>query len=128
MVEQAIRFAPLFGDDLVEGAVLFAGDEMAIIRNLSVLLWRELIQGDRERAVAVARLAEGRWQVRMVAAKIIGELGVIGGLEESAALLARDPVPNVRYCLAAALVDTEWYREVFASSDDPELLNIKFEA
>jgi hypothetical protein len=124
MLEQAILFVPLFGDELIEKAVQFACDQVAIIRSLSVLLWVELVKADRTRAVEVRRLLGKGWQVRMVAVKIIGEIGVIPELEDVAMTLRDDPVRNVRESLAATLAGTEWCLRLFPNLQEEDLPRI----
>jgi hypothetical protein len=124
MLEQAIKFVALFGDPLVETAVQFAGDAVALVRSLSVLLWVELIKSDVRRAAAVRRLLESGWQMRLVAAKIVGEVGVIEELEGVASELAEDPIRNVRTCLAQRLKGTEWCVKLFGDLDGGDLLLI----
>jgi hypothetical protein len=122
MIEQAIRFVALFGDALVEVALQFAADAVALIRTLSVLLWAELIRNDARRAAAVARLLDSGWQARIVAAKILREIGVTEQLEDVARALAGDPIPNVRDCLARELHGTEWCARLFGEVDRGEVM------
>jgi hypothetical protein len=122
MLEQSIRFVPLFGDALIETAVQFAGDPVALIRTLSVMLWTELIRSDCRRAAAVARLLESGWQTRLVAVKILREIGVTTELEAVAHALAHDPIRNVRACLAQAVQGTEWSTKLFGGAGGRDLL------
>jgi HEAT repeat protein len=124
MIEQAILFVNLFGEELVEQAVELAEDEVAMIRNLAVLLWVELIRKDVKQIGKVMLLLSGGWQKRMVAAKIVAAIGRRPELEEVAEKLSTDPIGNVRYCLAVRIKGTDWYKQLFSRSDDPELLNI----
>jgi hypothetical protein len=99
MLQQAILFVPAFGDGIVESALQFAQDDVAIVRNWSVRLWVELIRNKGERAESIQRMIANKWQTRLVAAKIIREIGAGGMFEALADRLSRDEVENVRFCM-----------------------------
>jgi HEAT repeat protein len=124
MIEQAILFVDLFGEELVEKAVQFAEDEVAMIRNLAVLLWVELIRKDVKRIGKMMGLIDGGWHARMVAAKIVGRMGVIPELEQIAEKLSTDPIGNIRYCLAVGIKGTDSYKKLFSRSDDRSQWNV----
>jgi hypothetical protein len=70
----------------------------------------------------VCRELEEGWQTRLIVAKIIGEVGVIGEIEAMAKQLSVDGVRNVRLCLAAAVKNRPWFVQLFEKADDHESL------
>jgi hypothetical protein len=99
MLQQAVLFVPVLGDEIIEIAVRFAQDDVAAVRNSSVRLWVELIRDKAERAECIGRLVENGWHTRLVAAKVIREIGARGVFEAMAERLSRNHVENVRFCM-----------------------------
>jgi hypothetical protein len=121
ILRQCIEFVPFLGAALVEHAIEFADDQVAIVRNESVKLWVALIRADREIARNVCRLGEMRWQTRLVATKIIAAVGMCEEFVELGRGLSGDAVFNVRYGLAVGIRFTDWLPQLFAGNDEPEI-------
>jgi hypothetical protein len=124
MLRQAILFVPLYASELVALAVQFAGDEVAIIRDASVQLWAELIRTHQAAAEELGKLLDAKWQTRLVAAKVIGEVGIFNGFEKMAEILGQDNVENVRYCLASRIKGAPLHGPLFRQMDGAGTLQI----
>ena len=115
------KFAETFGSALLDLAEQFANDDTAIVRTLSAELWARLIGVDIHLIPELERLMTDNWQTCMVAAKVIGISGVTDSLRPLALRLSRDEIRNVRFSLAHHLLNTQWYDELFAETDDLEI-------
>jgi hypothetical protein len=125
IVRQAIEFVPHIGDSLVEVAVASANDETAIVRDASVSLWLSLIRESSGRAGHLRKLMGDNWQVRLVAAKVIGECGVIPEVWEQAVELSGDPVSNVRFGLAVRIRGADVFDKLFGGSEDAAIQGLR---
>ena len=121
VLQQCINFAETFGSALLDIAEQFANDDTAIVRTLSAELWARVIGSSSE----LERLMTDNWQTRMVAAKVIGITGVTDSLRPLALRLSHDEIRNVRFCLAHHLLNTQYYDELFAETDDMEIQSLR---
>jgi hypothetical protein len=121
LMKQCIEFIPFLGCSLVQKAIEFADDEVAIVRNESVHFWVALIRACPEVAKEVSRLMDRKWQTRLVAAKIIGAVGVIDDFADLATVLSGDEIFNVRFAMAYAVQGSDWLAKLFPDSQDVEI-------
>jgi hypothetical protein len=125
LLNQIVLFVSLQGADLIDWAVEFAHDEVAIVRSGAVSLWVAIIDRAPEAVESLARLAHGKWHARLVAAKVIGKLGMKKEWEELGEKLSKDPVSNIRYCMAEGVRGTDWFERWFEENSDPDILMIE---
>jgi len=123
VIGQCLAFIDDFGEGLVDTAVALSADEVAIIRIMSAQLWQGLIERGFAGPAEVGRLLGGGWQMRMVAAKVVGAQGEgsRAGFAELAARLSRDEVQNVRFCLASCVRGTPLFDRLFGATTDCEI-------
>jgi hypothetical protein len=124
ILRQCIEFVPFLGASLVQHAIEFAEDPVAVVRNESVELWVALIHADREIAKEVPKLVEMKWQTRLVAAKIIAAVGMCDEFMDVAKSLSEDPVFNVRYGIALGIRFTKWLELLFSANNEPEVRHL----
>ncbi|OHT15363.1 hypothetical protein TRFO_14110 [Tritrichomonas foetus] len=129
MLEQARLFVPILGDKLARIAEIYSRDPVAMIRNLSVGLWIELIKFDESLTVDAKRLISEAWQTRLVLSKIIKEYGVSPHFEETFQILSKDEVSNVRYSAAvtALQIGVECFDKLFGECEDKDILILRNE-
>lgn len=121
VLKQCLNFVELFGSSLVDLAEQFSNDETAIVRTTSAELWARMISAEPHVVYDLERLMTENWQTRMVVAKVIGLVGINDYLRPLATRLSRDPIRNVRYCLATRLLGSEVYEELFSEAEDDEI-------
>ena len=144
LLKQAILFIPTFQRKLVPIAKSFACDDIAIIRNMSVELWANLIKSgealvqnsndeSRQAALESATKFEDLCEIisvgfhqRLVVCKVIGRLGYndekYGKITDD---MSKDPVPNVRICMARNLIGSGSFDKFFSQSQDPEIAALR---
>lgn len=120
LIEQIIEFIEIFGNKLVNYAKELSKDPIAIVRSESVKLWAKLIEYDFSNAMEAKTLTE-TFQQRLVLCKIIGKCGVKPYFQDVVESLSKDPISNVRLCLANVLQGTEYFDQYFADSKDIEI-------
>lgn len=122
MVDQAKLFVDDFHSRLCEYALMYSRDEVAVIRNESISLWKLLIKDDAQCKIKVTEaLLPDIWQSRLVLAKLIAEIGIDSCFEKAAETLSHDPVSNVRFGFASRIVGTPYFDTYFGDSSDIEI-------
>lgn len=109
---ECIKMAPLFKEKLVPHAHALSNDNIAIIRNQSVDLWIALFN-ETDIVDEFKKLLKGGWHQRLVAAKVIGKIGMQPSFELFAEMLSKDEVENVRSCLAGFIQGTPDFDKYF---------------
>ena len=125
MIEQAKLFIPILKEKLVPVATKFSQDPVAIIRNLSVSLWIDLIHANEDIIENAKKLINEKWQTRLVLAKIINELGQRDDLEDTLVQLSHDEISNIRFCIASHITDMERFEKLFGDTSDEDILSLR---
>jgi hypothetical protein len=124
LLKQVTDCVQEIGLALLDWAVAFANDETAIVRSEAVKLWVELIGFDPEARKELRQLTVGKWHARLIAAKVIGEIGIEEDCEDVAETLSADVVENVRACLRHRVKGTIWFTKFFADAGDGKVSDI----
>lgn len=137
LLKQSILFIPTFQRRLVPIAKSFSCDEIAIVRNQSVELWAALLKsGDElieksksDSATTFNDLCEiisVGFHQKLVVCKVIGKLGYndekFGKVTDD---MSKDPIPNVRICMARNLLGSGSFDKFFGQSDEPEIVALR---
>jgi hypothetical protein len=124
LLKQVTDCVQEMGLSLIDWAVAFANDEVAIVRVEAVKLWVELIGFDPEARKELTKLTAGKWHARLVAAKVICEVGIEEDCEDVAQTLSADAVENVRACLRHGVKGTVWFAKFFAEAEDGQVVQM----
>ena len=124
LLEQAVLFIDVFHERLIPIAETFSNDPIAIIRDHSVSLWSHLIQDRPETAHDALKMSNSGFQVRIVLAKLIAEIGIAPPFDTLAVSLSKDPVSNVRYALASNLKNKEDLVALFSNCQDADIRDL----
>lgn len=119
--QATLHFIPDFGAKLIQYALRYSGDLVAIIRDGVVPIWIELVKISDLAKEKIRWLSTKGFKQRLIVAKVITAIGVNPEYMDIAKRLANDKVSNVRYCLASRLNDKELFNELFSQANDPDI-------
>ena len=120
-----LQFIPVFGARLIQYAVRYSGDLVAIIRDSVVPIWVELAKISEEAIEKINWLSTKGFKQRLIIAKVITTIGIGDKYYEIAERFAKDPVSNVRFCLASRINDKTLFDKLFSDNKDPDILALK---
>ena len=123
--KQTLLFMPLFGIRLLNYAMRYSGDLVAIIRDGVVPIWVELSKIDDAAIEKLQWLSTKGFKQRLIVCKVITQIGISPKFDDIAEKFAHDKVSNVRYCLASRVVGTPLFNKYFADCQDPDILQLK---
>ena len=98
ILRNCIELVNDFPEQMADQAINFSCDDVAIVRTLSIELWKKLIEKDPKYIYNMQKLLKKGWQERLIVAKAIGKLDN-QICKEMIDQLLNDQVENVRRCM-----------------------------
>ncbi|OHS97952.1 hypothetical protein TRFO_35719 [Tritrichomonas foetus] len=98
ILRNCVELAKFLPDQIAEKAIEFSCDDVAVVRTSSIVLWQKLISIDEKYINDLEKLLDESWQARIIAAKVIGIIG-IDKFQSISEKLRNDEVENVRKCI-----------------------------